>query len=168
MSTGETQAPLSAEEEYIAQCMLTGKSREECKKIWDESHTLPETGEPTADHATLLRQNAMKDVKIRQLQNALREATGIIKAVNQERDAVTEARKYELALEIESESDGRVKHGDLMKETLKDLNIMKKAMDMAQPKDFVSVQKLLEKDSAKKTSRLTVGQWDNDKKEWRT
>lgn len=147
-------------EEYIKQCMAGGKTREECEKAWSESH------ETAGDYDTLVRENQMLKVKNTQLTKALRESVAIIQAVNTERDAITDARKYELALEIEQDSKGQVKRGDLMKESLKDLSIMKKAMDLARPKDFVSVQQLLAKDQARKTPMLTVGQWDADKKKW--
>lgn len=153
--TGDQQS----KEDYMKQCVAGGKTLEECEKAWTESHA-------SADYGTLIRENAMQKVKIDQLQNALREATNIIKAVNIERDAITDARKYELACEIEKDTEGRVKHGDLMKETLNNLSIMKKAIDVARPKDFVSVQQLLAKDAKKKTPLLTVGQWDADKKQW--
>jgi len=29
---------LSEKEEYIAQCMATGKTREECEHLWNEAH----------------------------------------------------------------------------------------------------------------------------------
>lgn len=183
---------LSAKEEYIAQCMTTGKTREECEHLWNEAHkgdqqskedymkecmaggkTREECeeawgeGHQGGDYATLVRTNAMQRVKIDQLTKMLREATDIIKAVNQERDAVTEARKYELAVEIERDSLGRMKHSNLMKESLKDLTIMKKAIDIARPKDFVSTSQLLEESDRKKKPQLTVGEYDPETKKYK-
>lgn len=185
---------LSAKEEYIAQCMTTGKTREECEHLWNESQTPPtdqQTKEEyikecvaggktheeceaawneahqTGDRATLVRQNEMLKVKLQQTTKMLREATDIIKAVNSERDAVTEARKYEIAVEIERDSDGRLKHANLMRESLKDLFIMKKAIDSARPRDFTNVAALLDESARKKKPKLTVGEWDPDKKQYR-
>ena len=177
---------LSTKEEYIAQCMTAGKTREECEQAWNQTHKTADQQTKTeyitecvaggktkeeceaawneahqaGDYATLVRQNEMLKVKLDQTMKMLREATEIIKAVNAERDAVTEARKYELAVEIERDSEGKMKHGDLMKETLKDLSIMKKAIDSARPKDFVSVSTLLDESDRKKKPQLSVGEWD--------
>jgi len=147
-------------EEYITECMTGGKTREECEAAWNESH------QPSADYATLLRRNEMMKVKLDQTMKMLREATKIIKAVNAERDAVTEARKYEIAVEIERDSEGKLKHTNLMSETLKDLSIMKKAIDVARPKDFTSVSSLLEESARRKKPKLTVGQWNPDTKQY--
>jgi hypothetical protein len=184
---------LSAKEEYIAQCMTTGKTREECEQLWNEAQksTDQETkaeymkncmgggksreeceaawneGHNASDYGTLVHENAMNRVKIEQLTKMLKEATDIIKAVNAERDAVTDARKYELAVEIERDSLGRLKHTDLMKENLKELTIMKRAIDMARPKDFVSTSALLEEQARNKEPMLSVGEYDASTKKWK-
>lgn len=155
----EEHEGLSQKEEYIAQCMTSGKTREECEQLWNESHRTPQEETPGTDVA-LTRMNAMQAVKISQLEAALREATGIIKAVNLERDAVMEARKYELALELEKESDGRLRHNELMKEELKDLTLMKKTIDTAHPKNLVSVSNLIAADNKRKKPTLSVGEYD--------
>lgn len=148
-----------SKEDYIKECMAGGKTREECEAAWNEAHA-------AGDYATLVRENEMLKVKLNQTMKMLREATDIIKAVNSERDAVTEARKYELAVEIERDSLGRMKHSDLMKENLKELTIMKRAIDMARPKDFVSTSALLDESARKKKPQLTVGSYDPIKKKW--
>jgi hypothetical protein len=184
---------LSDKEEYIAQCMTTGKTREECEQLWNEAHkgdqqtkeewitqcvaggktreeceaAWNEAHQPTGDYATIYRENQMMKVENRQLKKMLREATDIIKAVNSERDAVTDARKYELAIELERDSNGRFRHSDLMKESLEKLAIMKKAVDVARPKDFVSVSAMLEESKRKKEPQLTVGEWDPVNKKYK-
>jgi len=159
---------LSEKEEYIAQCITTDKTREECEQMWNEAHKGDEGDKDKAkDYPTLVRELEMERVKTAQLTKMLKEATDIIKAVNAERDAVTEARKYEIAVEIERDSDGRMKHGDLMKESLENLSIMKKAIDSARPKDFVSTVALLEESEAKKKPQLTVGEWDSVSKKYK-
>ncbi len=186
---------LSEKEEYIAQCMTTGKTREECEQLWNEAHKTSDQqtkedwikqclaggktreecekawneAHSSADYATLVRENEMLKVKLDQTLKMLREATDIIKAVNAEKDAVTEARKYELAVEIERDSDGRLRHEDLMKESLRDLTIMKKAIDSARPKDFYSVSTVFLNEDAerKKQPQLTVGEYDPETKKFR-
>lgn len=182
---------LSTKEEYIAQCMTQNKTREECENMWNEAHKGDQQSKEDymkecvaggksraeceaawneahqgGDYGTLVRRAAMQEVKIEQLRKMLKETTDIIKAVNAERDAVTEARKYELAIELERDSDGKFKHGDLMKESLKDLTIMKKAVDVARPRDFVSVSSMLDEQERKKQPKLTVGQWNPDTKRY--
>lgn len=149
----QTTADQQTKEEYITECVAGGKTREECEAAWNEAHQ-------ATDYATIRRSLEMERAKNRQLTKMLREATDIIKAVNLERDAVTDARKYELAVEIERDTQGREKHGDLMNESLRDLTIMKKAIDTAKPKDFVSVSALLAESDARKKPQLTVGEWD--------
>ena len=183
---------LSAKEEYIAQCMTTGKTREECEQMWNEAHKSTDQqtkaeyikecvaggkshaecesawneAHQAGDYGSLVRDNEMLKVKLKQTTRMLKEATDIIKAVNQERDAVIDARKYEIAVELERDSDGRLKHGDLMTESLENLAIMKKAIDTARPKDFVSVSTLLSESDQKKKPKLTVGQWNPDTKQY--
>jgi hypothetical protein len=134
-----------------------------------EKDKQPETKPETKpdEYASRCKEIEMKDVKINQLEAALRESTDIIRKVNAEREAVTEARKYELALELEKDMEGRMKHGDLMNETLENLSIMKKAVDTARPKDFVSLSQLVANDEVKKKPTLTVGEWDPDTKKYR-
>lgn len=151
-------------EDYITQCVNSGKSKEECENAWNEAH---KDSDKAKDYATVIRENEMLKVKLDQTTKMLREATEIIKAVNAERDAVTEARKYEVAVEIERDSDGKLKHGDLMTESLKDLTIMKKAIDSARPKDFVSVATLLDESDKKRKPQLSVGEWDPVAKKYR-
>ena len=177
---------LSTKEEYITQCMTTGKTREECEQAWNKAHKTADQQTKTeyitecvaggktkeeceaawneahqaGDYATVFRELHMERAKNRQLTKMLREATDIIKAVNAEKDAVSDARKYELAVEIERATDGRKKHGDLMKESLNDLTIMHDAIDSAKPKDFVSVSMLLDESERKKKPHLSVGEWD--------
>jgi len=151
---------MAEKEEYIAQCMTGGKTREECEQAWNEAHKDDKKDDKAKDWTQLVRELEMERVKNTQLTKMLKEATDIIKAVNAERDAVTEARKYEIAVEIERDSEGRMKHGDLMKESLENLSIMKKAIDTAKPRDFVSVSSLLEESEKKKEPKLTVGEWD--------
>ena len=156
---------LTGKEEFVAQCEAAGKTRADCEQIWDAGHG--EKHLDKQDYAALVSNIEMKDVKIRQLEAALREATDIIKRVNAERDAVTEARKYELALELEKDSEGRMKHSDLMASSLEELSIMKKAIDTARPKDYVSISKLISDDEKKRKPTLTVGAWDPDTKQWK-
>jgi len=156
---------LTGKEEFIAQCVASGKTNEDCNQIWDAGHG--EKNLDRQDYSSLVSNIEMKDVKIRQLEAALREATDIIKRVNAERDAVQEARKYELSLELEKDSEGRMKHGDLMKSSLEELAIMKKAIDTARPKDYVSISQLISQDDKKRKPTLTVGQWDPDTKQWK-
>jgi len=163
MSEGTT---LTGKEEWIASCVAGGKTREECGNIWDESHSgNPKLGDQV-DFGELVRETEMQKVKISQLENALREATDIIKKVNAERTAVTDARKYELALELEKDSEGRFKHGDLMKSSLEELSIMKKAIDVARPKTLVSLSQQIAQDSKKKQPTLSVGEWNPDTKQF--
>jgi len=156
----QTTADQQTKEEYITECVAGGKTREECAAAWNEAHQ-------SADYQTIKRENEMLKVKLGQTTQMLREATDIIKAVNADRDAVTDARKYELAVEIERDTDGREKQTDLMKESLRDLAIMKKAIDRAKPKDFVSVSALLNESKRKKEPQLTVGAWDPIAKKWK-
>jgi len=132
-----------------------------------QPETKPEPKPATDDYAAIRKEIEMKDVKINQLEAALRESTDIIRKVNAEREAVTEARKYELALELEKDMEGRMKHGDLMNETLENLSIMKKAVDTARPKDFVSLSQLVANDEQKRKPTLTVGEWDPDTKRFK-
>ena len=158
---------LTGKEEFVAQCVATGKTEAECAKIWDESHSATEHLDKK-DFRGLVRENEMQKVKIGQLEAALREATDIIKKVNTERDAVTDARKYELSLELEKDTEGRLKHSELMKESLEELTIMKKAIDVARPKSFVSLSQQIAADKKKKMEpTLTVGEWDPDTKQYR-
>jgi len=156
----QTTADQQTKEEYITECVAGGKTREECEAAWNEAHQATDT-------ATLKRELEMTKVKLRQTTGMLRDATKIIKAVNAERDAVTDARKYEIALEIEKDTDGREKHTDLMNESLKDLSIMKRAIDRAKPKDFVSMAALLEESEKRKEPQLTVGEYDPIAKKWK-
>jgi uncharacterized iron-regulated protein len=156
---------LTGKEEFIAQCIATGNTQEACQKMWDEGHGQKNLDKQ--DYGELVRSVEMQKVKISQLEAALRESTDIIKRVNTERDAVTDARKYEIALELEKDTEGRMKHGDLMKESLEELTIMKKAIDTARPKNFVSLSQAISRDEQKKKPMLTVGSWDPDTKKWK-
>lgn len=177
---------LSTKEEYIAQCMTTDKTREECEQLWNESQTKTDQqtkeeyikecvaggkteaeceaawaeAHQTGDYATVYKDLQLTRAENKQLKKMLREATDIINAFSKEKDSVDSARKFELAVEIERETDGREKHSDLMKESLRDLLIMRQAIDKVKPKDFLSVSALIAKSDARKKPQLTVGQWN--------
>jgi len=156
---------LTGKEEFVAQCVAGGKERAECEKIWDESHQ-PATPLDKKDFGDLVSQIEMQKVKIGQLEAALREATDIIKKVNTERDAVTDARKYEISLELEKDSEGRLKHRELMKESLENLSIIKKTIDLARPKTFVSLSQKIAEDQKQQKPSLSVGEWNPETKKY--
>lgn len=155
---------MPTQEEYVTQCMTTGKTKEDCEELWRKSQETPSTDK---DFSELRREVEMQKVEIKQLKDALKEATNIITSVNAERNAVTDARKYELALQLEKDSDGNLKHGDLMLKDLNELTIMKTAIDVARPKNFVSISQMIGRDSQKqKKPQLTVGQYNPDTKQY--
>lgn len=157
---------LSPKEEYIAQCMTSGKTREECEQAWNEAHKAPE-GDKAKDYSTLVRETAMQKVKIEQLSDQLREATKLIKNMDAEHRAQDDADKFRLACQIETDTKGEKKRGDLMKESKRDLSIMKETIDvMNKAKGFVSVSMLLDESDKKKKPQLTVGQWNPDTKQY--
>lgn len=156
---------LTGKEEFIAQCVAGGKTRADCEKIWDEGHG--EKTLDTKDYATLFRENEMLKIKLAQRDDALREATAIIQRINVEKDAVMDARKYELALEIEKATNGTLRHAKLMEENLDSLMQIKKGVDANRPQDFVSISQLIAKDEKKQKPMLTVGEWDPDTKKYK-
>jgi len=86
-------ADQQSKEDYITQCVASGKSKEECEAAWNEAHS-------TGDYASIFRENQMLRVKLEQTTALLKEATDIVKTINAERDAIKQARKYEIAIEL--------------------------------------------------------------------
>lgn len=185
---------LSAKEEYIAQCMTTGKTREECEHLWNASQTPPtdqgtkeeyinqcmaggktkeeceaawsESHEPSGDYASLIRKHELLKKRYDENILYLKQATKIIKHY-QENDAARDlAEKHDIAVKLEAKSKGGLKYRDLMNESTESLEKMRMAIDAATPKDFVNVSALLAESDAKRKPMLTTGQWDPEKKKW--
>ena len=154
-------ADQQTKEEYIKQCVAGGKTHEECEAAWSEAH---ETG----DYASLIRKHEILKKRYDENLQYLQQATKIIKHFQEKEAAQDLGEKHTMAVELEAKSKGGLKYKDLMNKSTTSLEDMRLAIDAATPKDFVSVSALLTKSDQKKKSGLTVGDWDDDKKEWRT
>jgi len=157
----------NTKEAYIAQCMTTGKSKEECEQAWLQQDQKGDKPAPMAqDYATLFKEHEMTKVKLQQTTDMLREATKIIERINEEKDAREIAEKFNLATQLERLSEGRLKHADLMKESMEQLSTRMATADQIKPTNSVSVAMLMAESEEKRKPQLSVGQWDPIKKQW--
>ena len=93
--------------------------------------------------------------------------TKIIERFQDEKRARDMAEKHVLAVDIERLTKGRMRYKELMEEPIDDLEKMRRAIDSATPKDFVSVSRLLKEADARRKPELTVGEWDPDAKKYK-
>lgn len=149
-------------EEYMAQCKASGKTEAECETAWNEAHQ-----PPTADYASLFRAHELLKRRYDENLLYLGQATKIIKRFQSEKEGRDLAEKHSVAVELEAKTEGRLTYQELMKETPRDLDTMRKAIDRATPKDFTSVSALLAESDARKRPQLSVGEWDPVAKKWK-
>lgn len=148
-------------EEYMAQCVASGKTEVECEAAWKESHP------PAADFASLARKYAILKERYDENLLYLGQATKIIKHFQAEKDARDLAEKHGVAVEIEAKTAGRLKYKELMTESPRDLDTMRRAIDKATPKNFTNVSAILAASDARKKPKGTVGEWDPIAKKWK-
>jgi len=147
-------------EEYITECVTGGKTKEECETAWNEAHQ-------AGDYATLIRKYELLKAKDDENVAYLAQATRIIKHYQEKDEAEAVGNKHRVAVELERDSHGNLKYAELMKESPESLDTMKRAIDAAKPKDFLSVSAQLDAAEKRKEPMLSVGEWDPVAKKWK-
>lgn len=155
---------LSTKEEFVAQCMTTGKTREKCEELWMSQET-------PADDALNMQAKTIEDQaeKIRKLQEALGESTGIIRDLQQENtdEAIREAG--ELVAKMFHDSLGFLNREKLSYLRLSDLRALSRNFKTKNNQDYLDYFKIRSdaKRTGKSTRDLSVGEWNPITKTWK-
>jgi hypothetical protein len=154
-------------EEYVAECVAGGKTKEECETAWNEAHKTDSDDPKAKSHAQLVAENEMLTVKLGHANKLLVEAARLFKEQEDDRDSKLEAQKYDISTQIERSTKGKLKTKDLMRENFEVLAKMRTAIDSIEDSSFVNISALLDESEKKRKPQLSVGEWDPIAKKYR-
>ena len=108
------------------------------------------------------------DGKNAELKEELKEASGVVKNLNDERYSVELGEKIALSIELSDASLGLYRRGNLERLNIDTLRGLKRLFEDETQKVFREflAKRRADLDAGRRRSGLTVGEYDPDRKEW--
>ena len=146
--------------------MSEHKTKEDCEAAgmkWnDESKTCTISSSDT----DLIRENEMLKARLKTREDQLRQAIEIANKANTSQQARSEAERQDLIDHIVIDTNGKYTKDELKDKPLKEIQLIKTALDKSLEHTFTNIAAFQAEQDRKKKPHLTIGAWDNEKKQW--
>jgi hypothetical protein len=152
---------MTEKEEWIKQCVASGKSEEACTLEWTEKQT------DTQTYADVVQQLELKKAELKLREDQLRQAIEIANKANDQKKARDAAEKQDLIDRIIIDSNGKVTVDELQDKSLRDLVLIKTFASKQLDSTFASIAALQSEKDQRAKPHLTVGYYDNATKTWK-
>lgn len=164
---GEAEKSEEAQkEEYIAQCMATDKTREECEELWKKIHEYEEKSKQPGD---LLKTIEDQRRQIKSLESQVKQAAELVSGIQKERDASDAQEKQRLIYKLAKDSRGYLRPDHLSNLDLHDLRLISYTFKTENARDYMEYfeRRRAQELASKRKSGMTVGEYDQTRKTWK-
>jgi len=154
-----------AKADFIEAC-LKDHDAATCEKMWNDAKAGTPKTDVTKDrgYAQVVQENENLKVRVERLELQLRQDNTLLQRVNDVKKAEDEADKERLIIDILNNS--QYAKDVLTSKTIEDLKTIADALEHTE-KHFASVTADAEHTRKLREPKLTVGEWDSEKKQWK-
>ncbi|MFA5365919.1 MAG: hypothetical protein WC325_12120 [Candidatus Bathyarchaeia archaeon] len=126
----------------------------------------PENQNVVANDLDLLRKVERLEAQVKVREDQLKQAIDIANKANDQQKVRDEAEKIDLIERIVVDSNRKFTPSELADKSLRELNLIKLAIDKSLDATFASVAALQAEQNRKNQPLLTAGAWDNKSQSW--
>ena len=158
MSTTNDKAKV----DFMEAC-LKDHDNEFCERAWNDAKAGTQDKTKDRGYAEVVGENEKLKIRVDRLEAQLRQSNALLQRVNDLKKAEDEAEKERLIIDIMNNS--KYTKDMLIPKPYSELKIIADALENTE-KGFASVASDAAETRRKQERKLTVGEWDADKKQW--